>query len=302
MTQTLLRNLLFTLVAALLSVPALAQLQGLVLEETSRRPVANVNVYVENAVFGATTSPSGTFDIREFVPGNALVINDAAYELSRTVASGTTTTILLKQKIYSFKSWRESNPAKAETVFLNQLPKKSAEGYRCGNTPGMMARYFENTTELKATKEIRKVSILTTARNGKSSFGLRLIAANSDGTPGKDLIYQAIAVTPKKGQDTVTIDLSEFNLQLPKYGVFVAMEWMITEQNYTVETKTEKIKKSKDLKLTTINYDPVFNATVQDYGPVTTWRYSGGNWKPVDTLKRYKPEFLDLDVQLVVSN
>jgi hypothetical protein len=58
---------------------------------------------------------------------------------------------------------------------------------------------------------------------------IRILTINPDGTPGEDLINQSIIFTvPQKKQRKVAIvDISKFNIQMPRLGLFLVLEWII---------------------------------------------------------------------------
>ena len=84
---------------------------------------------------------------------------------------------------------------------------------------------------MKKNTFLKSLLVLTKAEKGNAKFVLRFFEVNSDGSPGNDLIAQNIVVPIKKGKKNTSIDLESYKIKVPTNGFFVAVEWLIIEDN-----------------------------------------------------------------------
>jgi len=191
-------------------------------------------------------------------------------------------------------------PQKKEKISINRIQGKKCYCYLVGHaSPWMSARFFEYKPEYRKFKFIKEIKLIVNSRTDSSEFNIRIISANAAGEPEDNVADKNIIATAKKGNHLITIDLGDMNLKFPENGFFVAVEWLVIDQNkyeFYISGNGEK-KKVKETR-----YGPGFGA-FRNEGPSLTWTYYGGNWHHEsfnDMLENN--QYLDLAVELTLTN
>jgi len=81
----------------------------------------------------------------------------------------------------------------------------------------------------------------------------------------------------KKGKKITEINLRNLNIEFPKKGFFIAVEWLIIESNKYEFTYTMK---GNNRKLKAISYQPNIG-TIPTETNMNTWIFSGGKWQKI---------------------
>ena len=74
-----------------------------------------------------------------------------------------------------------------------------------------------------------------------------------DVMPGEDLVSDEIIVEVKKGKSKITVDVSKYNIQIPKEGIVVGFESLFIDRNkYNQKASVNGTKKTAYI----VNYGP----------------------------------------------
>ncbi|CAN5337668.1 hypothetical protein BH09BAC5_BH09BAC5_22270 [soil metagenome] len=107
-----------------------------------------------------------------------------------------------------------------------------------------IATYFENTNGDSGI--ISKIKFFIQDKGSPNTqFRAKLYSVNpKKNSPGELLLDQDLILQGDKGNEWVTLDITAFNIQIPKGGFFVAMEWLpaCSSLNYTVSFGKTEIK------------------------------------------------------------
>ena len=119
----------------------------------------------------------------------------------------------------------------------------------------MLAKYFPNNKKYECCNYISKIDIHFRKRQHKQSkFRIRIFDRDSiTGLPKNDLLHKNIPITIDKDEDKVSLDMTDFDIEMPKDGFFIAFEKLFIPFN-------EYSGSSKDPKAT-IFYSPVIGIT-----------------------------------------
>ena len=136
-----------------------------------------------------------------------------------------------------------------------------------------------------------------------SKFNVRLYGVNKNGEPENYIYNQNIIGIAKKGKNTTEIDLSKLNIEFPKNGFFIAIEWLIIKENkyeykYTMDGSRKKLNGT--------SYEPSIG-TVPAETDENSWIFNQGKWRKVFRnnsvgLKRYKDKYGLLAIELTLTN
>lgn len=247
-----------------------SQTKGIIKDSTTGQPIAYVSVWVENENIGTTAEENGEFTINTNDQNKNLVFSVLGYERKVCKVSDAKIVSLVPSALEL-----------GEVVITNKKGKKQLEIGKTksviqeafDNGPRMDAKFFPYQKEYKKTKWIQKVTILTDSKVEDATIKLHLYEVDENGFPGEELLSKDYIVTLQKGIFKHKIDISEFNIQLPENGIFVAFEKLIIEKNKLERTVTDYNSNTTKKNIT---YSPLvlYNSVERDY----LFSFSGGKW------------------------
>ena len=288
------------LILIFLPIEIFSQTRGIIIDKKTRNPIEYANIWIENQNIGTTSSLDGKFHFNVNAIGKRLIVSAIGYETNYSLIENENSTIELNPKTYEI-SEVVVRPKKNTIELKIDEYKKSSVNYffGCGTYPWIVAKYFKFLPSYERTPYLKKLTVLTESRGKPSTFNLRLINVGENGEPSTDIQKENIIVEAKRGKRNVTVDLSEYNIQFPKSGFFVAVEWLIIESNKNVfEYKTKETKKV----VSEIRYEPLFGVAKYDK-EFDNWTYTNGSWRK----SKIAPPIMmdkagDLAIELTLSN
>lgn len=140
---------------------------------------------------------------------------------------------------------------------------------------GMVGKYFPNSSKNACCNFIQSVTIhFPKRRNKKSKFRVRIFDRDSiTGLPNKDMLTVNIPITIGENDSEVFLDLSNYSLEMPKNGFFVAFEKLLIPFNHY----NKKIHNGRTVDF----YSPVIGITKSKEFPEINNRnylYYKGTW------------------------
>jgi hypothetical protein len=247
---------------------AFSQIRGVVKDSISGESIPYVNIWVENETIGTTSETNGSFslDIKE---EKLLVFSALGYEIKK--ASSKTDLILLKPKVFELNEVVVTFPKKTKELEIGEAHKVHISQLS-GNKPWIYAKLFNYDIKYKETPFIKKIVFYSNSDIKGAKIKIRIFGFN-DSIPTDDLINEDIIVTVKGGMKKNTIDVSKYNIEFPKKGIVIGLEWLIIEENkYFFTYKDPKTKQKVSLE----NYAP---SLVINHSPdEISFTYSKGRW------------------------
>lgn len=227
------------LIVLLLLMPfwVIGQIKGVVKDSLSGKPISFVNISIEGENTGTTSEEDGSFVINSTTSKKFLIFSAIGFEKKKIKADGATV-VWLKPKEYQLK----------EVVISGRKGKKETEigrvlgGVYQSNENGVRidVKFFPYLAAYKRTKYLKRISIETDSRIENSVMKIHFYGVDSQGFPADDLLIKDFIVSVKKGTRTSVFDISEFNLTMPKTGLFVGFEKLFIEKNKIEKTITYK--------------------------------------------------------------
>jgi hypothetical protein len=162
------------------------------------------------------------------------------------------------------------------------------------NGPKNDIKFFPYNPKYNKTKYIKQVKIATDSKIEAATLKLHFFAVDENGFPGSELLKKDLIVTIKNGGKSTKIDVSDFNLIMPKKGIFVGFEKLMIENNKLERTS---IDRNTNLTVTQKLYYPfVLYNYVQNHVGFT---FLSGKWIRNDDNKtaRYEPA-----ISLILTN
>lgn len=247
-----------------------SQTKGIVKDSITGQPIPYVSVWVENETIGTTAEENGEFIINTNDQNKNLVFSVLGYE-RKVLKVSKSASVFLSPSALELGEVTITNKKEKRQVEIGKTKSVIQEAF--DNGPRMDAKFFPYDPDYKKTKWIKKVTILTDSKVEDATIKLHLYAVDENGFPGKELLSKDYIVTLQKGIFKHKVDISEFNIQMPKNGIFVAFEKLIIAKNKLEKTITDY---NSNTTKTQITYSPLvlYNSVEKEY----LFSYSGGRW------------------------
>ncbi|GAB3322502.1 hypothetical protein GCM10027299_18230 [Larkinella ripae] len=252
--------------------------------EGSDQPVAYALISEPQHRFGTYADAQGKFLARVPEGIDSLLISCVGFEPLVLPLAGLSDTT-------EYRLRARSNVL-AEIVVKGQKPRLATVGALrkrspivWGNCSGRnieFALYVRNTNGIRGY--LQRVSYLI-ARGGVPTAPFRVrVYANVDGEPGEDKLPESIVTAARRGNTWCEVDLSRYQIAFPKEGLFIAMEWLPTDEaRYKFATSFKMPDGQKNGRECFGQY-LAFNRELRT---ATYWeRINGGTWRRNAPLSR----------------
>lgn len=287
MLQRLLALLCLSLAFPLSGFSQEAKITGRIVDEASKEPIPFASIGLKEEQTGALTNEYGFFQMGmpQKSPQDSLVIVALGYRrksvLIKPGQKVQDMIIEVTKLAIKLENVNVVSSAKIKNLALGSRSNTPGEGMIQG-MPGSQYAFFVKNDKGKALGNVRTVSFYI-GENGfpREPFRVRLYKADGNyNSPNTDLLTENIVVSAPKGGEWYTVDLTEYNIEAPKEGFFVAMEWIVSGDNfYTVNFMDNYTPYGQILR-------PTF-----EYKEALTWNYTMGRGWSLITLandgKRY---------------
>lgn len=281
----------------LMSVNLIAQTKGVVKDSLSGNPISYVSIWVENENIGTTSEENGEFSINVNDKNKNLIFSALGFK-KKTVKAGQSNVVSLVPTALDLP----------EVMISNRKDKKQVEiGRRRGvaeafdNGPRMDAKFFPFLPDYKKTRWIKSAAIFTDSRIDEATIKLHLYEIDENGFPGEEMLTKDLIVPIKRGISKTEVDLTDFNLEMPKNGIFVVVEKLLIEKNKLKKTIKDQNTNTTKIQVT---YSPLvlYNSVEKEF----LFSFSGGKWHKL-TPKELNPlsvtnNIYEPSVTLILSN
>lgn len=287
------KSLLFFL---LISFSLSAQIKGIVVDEFNK-PISYVNIWVENENNSTTSEENGEFTVN-CQPNKNLIFSALGYE-RKTIKASEAEKVILKINALELNEIVIAKRFETKQIEIGKVKIESYQAFE--NGPRIDAKFFPYDPKYKKAKYIKQVAIITDSQLESSSFKIHFYGVNADGSPGEELLQKDYLVSVRKGVKKSYFNLVDFNLRMPKTGIFVGFEKLIIEKN-----KLEKEVVDSNTKATIIQklYFPyvLYNYVEKEF----IYIFSGGKWNrqtkqdvnnPSEKMRVYEPA-----INLILTN
>lgn len=264
----MIENRLFVLLF-LLGFYGFSQTKGIVVDENNK-PIPYVSIWVENENIGTTSEENGHFEIHVSDKEQHLIFSSLGFE-KRIIKAADAKEVVLKPTTYNLKEIIVSNRKQTKAIEIGQSKSEILQAF--DNGPRIDAKFFPYKPSYNKTRFIQQISILTDSSIENASIKIHLYSVDASGFPGEELLDKDFIVPVKKGILKQKIDVSDFNLILPKNGIFVAYEKLLIANNRIEKKILDPNTKSTKSQIT---YAPLvlYNFVEREF----LYTFSGGKW------------------------
>ena len=281
---------------------AFGQIRATVKDSVTLLPVPYVNIWVEGENTGTTANEQGYFSLQASPNSGNIIFSSIGYHTKRVSVQALKGEVLLNPVIVPLDEVIVK-PPKNKKLTIAKFRKAGINYYfACNKEPWITARFFKYDPSYSATPYLKGISLLTNGHVAHSTFNIRIYAVDKTGKPGEYLCAQNILAVARKGKHLTRVDLSDRHIRFPQNGLFIALEWFITDENrydysYTVLGSSEKLSGT--------SYEPHFGTIPADTDE-NSWIYRKGGWERIwknnGTVEKYKDKYNLLAIELDLSN
>ncbi|WP_460615054.1 MULTISPECIES: carboxypeptidase-like regulatory domain-containing protein [Hymenobacter] len=232
-----------TLIFSALLLPALVfaqenKISGRIVDEKTKEPIPFASIGLKEEQTGALTNEYGYFQLAmpEKNPQDSLMVVALGYfkkaVLIKPGIKVQDMIIEVPKRAIELKEVKIQG-GKVKDLALGSKSNTPGEGMIQG-MPGSQYAFFVKNDKGKKLGNVRSVSFYI-GENGfpREPFRVRLYKADGNyNSPNSDLLTENIVVSAPKGGEWYTVDLTQYNIEAPVEGFFVAMEWIVSGDKF----------------------------------------------------------------------
>lgn len=258
-----------TILFFIISYSISAQIKGVVKDSVTGKPISYTNIWVENENIGVNYEENGAFSINAVRTKN-LVFSALGYQ-KKVVKASEAGIVNLSPKAFQLDEVVVSK--KLETKVIEIGKSKTPIYQAFDNGPRIDVKYFPYYPKYKKTRNIRQVTVETDSKIDDATIKIHFYSVDANGFPGEELLAKDFVTTVKKGVNKNIFNITNFNLRMPKKGLFVGFEKLIIEKNKVETTVTDYNSNTTSVKK---SYFPLvlYNFEERDF----MFSFSGGKW------------------------
>ena len=223
------------LILFLFSIPVYSSskiVKGVVIDSETTEPIPYAEIYTEK--FGCITGEKGQyhFDSNQIKDCDTIYFKCLGYETSKLLIkdfiSSNPYNIELERKEYEIdeaKVYAEKIRARIEK---KGFYKKEAMGiFGTSGISGYEVAVFIDNSKEKSGKIKKLYYFIHKQGRPTDKFRIHVYSAiNKDTEPQDELLPESILVSAEKGNSWVEVDIEKYNIDYPKNGFFVALEFL----------------------------------------------------------------------------
>jgi len=273
-----------------------AQLNGFVKENGTKKLIPYINIWVENEEIGTTSNEFGEYKLPETEKNKTLVFSAIGYETKRVKISNLKSITYLTPIDYQLSEVVIVPKKKPKTLKIGSFKYSNIRFYWAASHPWIIARYYPYKDEYANFPFLKSIKLITNCHSSDAKFNIRLYSVGENGEP-KDYIYnQNIFATAKRISNHTQINLSKLNIQFPKNGFFVAVEWLIIEEN---KYEFDATIRGSNKKTHFINYD-LSIGNINCETDEINYSFINGKWKR-SSLSLNKKDYYTLAAEITLT-
>ena len=278
--------------------------KGKLLDKETNEPVVYANISFIKANNGTSSLEDGTFNLKI----DKTLLNKKVHISCLNYKD----TIVLAKEIHNKRLYLQPKNFELDEIIISKkvdrellVDKYKRKDLNSGfgsniNIPWIVTKYFKYDSIYIRTPYLKNV-VIHTRKNRKSKSGkfrLRIFSIDStDNKPKDDLINNQIIFNVEKRKKIVQIDLSKYDIEIPKEGLYIGFEWLYLEENFYDVKITKKNGKKVNYNVTHIS--PILKGKIEKNK--TTWVFSQGKWHKLKFIHN-KNKTITPAISLTLSN
>jgi hypothetical protein len=226
--------ILFVMLFEAFNIRAQVNCGQIISDSKSKLPIPFAIIKTSDKTF--YTDSLGYFQVDNQVNSNKIIVSCLGYESKTVIVNCKESIIFLKQKAIILPEIKVSpKPTKTKNLGVTEKTKISVSGL----DGSIISVFIPNETSTH--KVISKIVVPYKAiKHFTSSFRFHIYKISNDGKPGSEMIERNLVGYPIKKKGKIEIDVKEYNLEIPKEGIFIGIEW-ISSDNPITDKKGNKL-------------------------------------------------------------
>jgi hypothetical protein len=246
-----------------------SQIKGKVVDDKNQ-PIPFVNIWVENENIGTTSEENGEFSIQLSDKNKNLIFSALGFE-KQIVKVADNLQVVLKSSEIQLDEVVVIKKFATKEIEIGKVKDKVLQAF--DNGPKIYIKYFPYLPKYNKTKFINRVSVYTDSKIEDASIKIHFYKMDNNGFPGEELLKKDFIVSVKKGTIKNTFSLENFNLIMPKEGVFVGFEKLLIQKNKIEKTVVNPVT---NISKAQISYAPLL--MIYRIEKSFTFNFSAGKW------------------------
>ena len=223
---------IFVLIFLSMNCSLFSQIKGKVVDEKNQA-IPFVNIAIENENIGTTSEENGEFIINESDKNKNLIFSALGFE-KKTLVATDNIIVVLKSSEFQLDEVVIIKKFGTKEIEIGKISDKVLQAF--DNQSRIDIKYFPYLPKYKKTKFINRISIFTDSKIENATIKIHFYKLDNNGYPGEELLKKDYVITLKKGTIKNTFNLENFNLVMPKDGVFVGFEKLLIQKNKIEKT------------------------------------------------------------------
>lgn len=255
-----------------------AQTAGIVIDSLTQQPIPYINIWVAGENIGTTSDENGYFILANVANQKNIIFSGIGYQTVETTLQIGNNKIVLTPQNIELATVVVAASKLVKTTKLGGFKKSKINHYYGSKAqPKIRARFFPFDSNYENAL-LKSISLNTRSDVNDARFHIRIYAADKQGQPGTFLHDKIIKGIAKKGNQATVINITDLNLIFPKDGIFIAVEWLIIEQNkyWNKGKDLETKKKTKE-----VAFAPLFGTMTSEQNE-NSWVFENGQWAKVE--------------------
>jgi hypothetical protein len=271
-----------------------AQLQGKIIDGTTKESIPFVNIWVLNKDKGTTADENGKYMLAAAEATDTLLFSAVGYADTKIKVTDLKPVTELPQQTIQLDELVITPRKNQHTRIVNPIEDIDEPHFAAATAsynPMMRARFIPYKKEYEATPFLKELLFYTYSDKKNTIYYVRIYSANNDGSPGALLHDDRLMGKAPKGKQMSVVDVSHLNIRIPEKGLFIAIEWLLVQRNEFLVYHTGS-KKGQ------IYYNPRF---VNSYVPKkeAQWVFNNGTWKNEGVFNK---RFYSIAVEVTLSD
>jgi|GEM_PF-2217239 len=213
---------------------------GEVIDASTQQHIPYVSILLKNQEIGTTTNAEGFFKLE--IPADSendtLFFSCLNYQKANITAKELQSKkgkITLMPVTYQLTEVVvQGNPVRREKLGVYQKRANYGRGFSplIGNQIAVLVKPVK-----RSVAKLKKVGYCIGSKgNLTTPFRIRIYESSFDTMPGNDLLVESIIVNAEQ-EGWFWYDVSNYKITIPENGIFVAMEWIFTDEKYSWMSK-----------------------------------------------------------------
>ena len=248
-----------------------AQIQGVVKDSLTGKPIPYVNIWVQNENIASTSEENGSFSL-DVKQEKMLIFSALGYETKKN--SSTNEVVFLKPIAYELKEIAIERPKFSKEI---EVGNYESSGFRIG-LGNINSAIFFNPDDVQLQYPILKeIKFQTKSDLEDAKIRIKFLSVNSDSSPGISLLEKEIIVVVKKGKNVNIVDLKTHKFKIPIEGFYISFEKLLIDENKYFHEFSYKNKQGKKVTVKQMSIEPEL-CFVPEYKDIVWQSSINGKW------------------------